>query len=1078
VWTPKRICLLVAGFLLFLTAYAVYAHFLGGIDGLKPLPEDYKPVTITNPLPEQPDTHSSTDLKLRQAFGEENPRLEECKIKMELQSGIVMATHDFSIEPDGRVRLTKFFIAIFGKHLGENGYPEINTVRSEVAFLRFDKPISNIFEMSSRKIVGGELEGEIYIINNRRTPQRDDDVCLFTQGPLFYQESRHQVWTDKTVRVTDLQSKPKPIIINGTGMDLYLTADPPAAAADPKGRKPHTEGPSGVDRIELRNDVDMNLWVDAHSGLLASGKGPADHPNPPAAGQALPEKAKVVIRTQGPFRYDMRTKFATFDISQQAGLRNIVSVDRINETEHKYDNLLCDHLEIQFHPNPPPGPAPAPAPAASAANPPTSPSARDNQAGEGLSIESAHATGKEVILKSDAENLVAYGNDFFFNNLTKCSTLKGSPKIWAMRDGSLIEAPELQLVEQKGGQQATALGEGNISMFDTKKNGRPLEAKWKKKLVYGKDGNYDLLVLEGDASFVNVEKDKDGKVIQSQELQGDLIKVWLEPPDKAAPPKENEQQQRKPHHVEAVGRVNALSDSMHVHDTDHLIIRFKDVPALAGTPVVADGGVGRPVPSATAGTPPDAADSHVVSKPSTVPPNPTAHEGTPNRSAPSASTPGKTPPPAHSKKPIDLSARLVEVDVLRSPEKNDLDKLWCEGMVKVHQDPETPEDRGVDIRGQTMQLTHHADGNVLAVTGDHAQVQLNKIFILGSEVNIDQTSNESWVNGAGIMRMLSTANFDGTKLEKPTELTVTWDKSMFFNGHDAKFQGLVRAAQDNGHLACDAMQVTFDRTISLKEGDKGTQPARVQDLLCNTDVWLEDSKYEGFRLLAYRRIDCPQLTVDNEAQDESIVHASGPGVVRLFQLGNKDEGLPGPGTNPAPRRPAQTEKKEARPAKAATKADEQEFKLTYTSYQGKMYANNKSGMATFWDHVVVIHLPTDNPHLPIDELRPPKGSMYLSCEQLEVFNHKSADGKTSTQEMLATKKVVIEGQDYSGRADKVKYDESKGQLILEGENGNMATLYQVRRGEEGKQIRGKKIFYYPQTGDFHGEDITTFKVDR
>ena len=37
-WNPKRATLLVAGFVLFVVCYFVYAYFLGGIDGLPPLP--------------------------------------------------------------------------------------------------------------------------------------------------------------------------------------------------------------------------------------------------------------------------------------------------------------------------------------------------------------------------------------------------------------------------------------------------------------------------------------------------------------------------------------------------------------------------------------------------------------------------------------------------------------------------------------------------------------------------------------------------------------------------------------------------------------------------------------------------------------------------------------------------------------------------------------------------------------------------------------------------------------------------------------------------------------------------------
>ena len=43
-WTPKRVLILVGGFALFLVGYAIYSYFLGGIDGLPPLPPEMLPV--------------------------------------------------------------------------------------------------------------------------------------------------------------------------------------------------------------------------------------------------------------------------------------------------------------------------------------------------------------------------------------------------------------------------------------------------------------------------------------------------------------------------------------------------------------------------------------------------------------------------------------------------------------------------------------------------------------------------------------------------------------------------------------------------------------------------------------------------------------------------------------------------------------------------------------------------------------------------------------------------------------------------------------------------------------------------
>jgi len=39
----------------------------------------------------------------------------------------------------------------------------------------------------------------------------------------------------------------------------------------------------------------------------------------------------------------------------------------------------------------------------------------------------------------------------------------------------------------------------------------------------------------------------------------------------------------------------------------------------------------------------------------------------------------------------------------------------------------------------------------MAVTGDLAEVQMDKLTIFGPEVNIDQKENKVWVNGLGAM---------------------------------------------------------------------------------------------------------------------------------------------------------------------------------------------------------------------------------------------------------------------------------------------------------------------------------------
>src|SRR5262249_50888448 len=154
------------------------------------------------------------------------------------------------------------------------------------------------------------------------------------------------------------------------------------------------------------------------------------------------------------------------------------------------------------------------------------------------------------------------------------------------------------------------------------------------------------------------------------------------------------------------------------------------------------------------------------------------------------------------------------------------------------------DDKGVDVRGEKLHLVRQVDGNILTVIGEYAHVQLDKLYIVGPEVNIDQTTNEAWVNGTGIMKLPGNGNIYGpkasqppsTKRSEPSDLTINWEKHMLFNGQVAHFDWpsdqrrgrSVQAELDNGHLACKALQVTLDRMVSLREGEKNKQQANVQ----------------------------------------------------------------------------------------------------------------------------------------------------------------------------------------------------------------------------------------------------------
>ena len=1094
VWTPKRVVLLAAGFVLFVLAYAGYSAVLGGINGLPPLPPEYLesgPAVIVKPKRE-----SSIVEKLEVAFGKNCEEINR-PIRLDLHSkNMVLTADQFVIVQPGakRVQLIKVSLGLFSKDRADGRGLEINTLKADEAFLDLDQPIEKQFDLAKRKIIAAELRNNIILVNNRRTPARDDDlIIIMKHGPLFYDEARHRVSTPDVVDLEDKQSKPKPITIQGKGLELELATETPTPKLGAPGHHVRSgETVSGVKRVDLLQDVRMTLYAGADSGFPGGARKPVPKPAGKTVGKpaATPEKAAVRIHTPGRFRYELSKDHdsATFDVpaptpGRKPGSPEFVTVVRELPAAKKdgtagtppQDTLTCTHLELRLTRRQGSGPA-AP---------------RDSSSSDqALDIETAHATAPEVALSSDSEGLIAYGNDFSYDREHRLTVLKGSPQMDALdKEGNRIRARELQIREVKqpgestdspGHQQATALGPGTIDLCskDDKSKEKPrtlMRASWNDRLVSTKDGPHDLLILTGGAAFEDFEHE--------QTLRADTLKVWLNPREDGAGQTSqaqtvSPQRARRPHHLEAVRNVSAHSAEMNIHDTSRLVVRFKDVPA---TPAPAAG----KLPGSTAG------GGNAAPAP---PPPPGAIGAAATASGAPMSSATANPATEAKQRPIELSARTVEAWVLRSDARNTLERLETEGSVQVHQAPARPEEKPVDIEGDTLQMHYHPDGNYLVVAADGAggglaQLHMDRMHIFGTEVNINQRTNEAWVPGGGCMQMESRTNFQGAQLDHDAVLEIYWDKSMYFNGRFAEFEGGtdkegakaggVQAKQEEARLTCKSMQVFFDRPISLKEGAKTEQPARVKSLGCYQSVQVEDSTFEGKKLVKFQRVKGTQMVMYVLEEDEgtrkstpnsspgNVVQTSGPGQVRLLQAGGADPlAPPMPSVTAAPGGGKTTP---ARPG-AAKAPGAEEMKMTFVSFESSMYANNHDNKAVFTKNVRVLNFPCQNPNQEIDldvmRVNMPEGGMYLECQQLDVQNRPAANGR-SNQEMWARGGVKVQARDFWGQSNTVTYNEAKDQIIFEGGADGLARLSKVPANKgKPQEFSGKKIIYIRSTGAF------------
>ncbi len=1049
-WTPRRLVILLGGVALVTAAYACYSLVFGHIDGLPPLPVAFlEKRAATDPDFIFRSSDAAIDVRLQRAFG---PNCIETSFnhKIELQkNGVILATNDVKIDPDGRCRLKPFSIAVV-KDRGPSQDAEIYTVHCDEAYLIFDEPAKNLTEIGKRRIVGCDLVSDpsllspdprchrITCVHNRGTTELDDDLTMETAGPVNYRElptpeppvdvGPPQIQTTSAVKLTDRRGSPRATTVTAQGMKIYLmAAATPAATPRAKGQ-PKTAAISGVRKVVLPETVAMDIWIDPGGGFLAPGR--AGGANTPTR-----ERSNVQITTPGAFTYEIgvETDLARFAMRPPIGPTDrpgFVQIVRpmVKNDVTLYDRLDCETLELQF------------------GHKPATPTQTRNEPGSNL--QWVHAFGQYVVMTSQADNMQANCKDLFHDALTKQTTLKGAPEVVALKDGHEIHAPELVLVnsDKSGAQEAFANGagyfKGHIAGEQAGKDGpRTLTAVWRDKMQYRKEAvsGIELITLIGAAAVEDPER--------KQSLAGEQIKLTLAPDPNAKDGRPGDPKV-KPRRLEVTGRVAADTAELKITDTEQLVLLFKDAPPSA-----------KPI-------------STIVATPTVVPGvQPLAPEGAPPAKVVETDT----------KRPLLVSARSVQAILLsHSNGLTDLETVHCEGRVKVHQEPQPPQVKPVDMHGDTLDVTRYPTGHKLVIAGDvdkAAEVHLPDLSLLGPTVILHQVENIAEVQGPGAMKMLSTTDFQGNKLAKPTELLITWKQEMHFNGTLARFQGHVQADQENTRLLCHGMQVTLDRPVRLNQQQPGaatsnTKTANVEKVVCETTgkegdppVSVVDSLRENGAITRYQRIESHELAV---FKSEQRMEAPGPGEVRIIQKGPKsDQALPGPIAQPV-------SKSKAPPPPSAPAAEE--YKLTWVRYNQRLTVFNDKHLAQFRKNVEVLHIPEDDPALHQDfnvvVAKLPPRALYLKSEELDVFSQDKGPQKSHVLQARIRAEVQVEN--IYGQADIITYDESKQQIIFQGAPDRPAKITQIQgRGQANKGTSGQKFIYNRLTGQLTGENVNS-----
>ncbi|HLW64455.1 MAG TPA: hypothetical protein VKS79_03985 [Gemmataceae bacterium] len=1091
--TSRRTMLWLAGIAAFGAAFLLYNSFLGWIDGLPALPERYLQVSHGETQPEEASPPEPKIVRmLRQAYGE-NCREAKYPIKLSVQvQGLLLATVQVDFE-EGRVRLAPFSLAMFGKTNLETGYPEINTIHCDVAYVTFDRPIRFWTDMSTAKLVSAEFlgveapldpnrdprGGKIWVVHNHCTPQADDDLVFATRGPVNYRDQTEQnsnipqIWTDSVVDITDYQSKPAHKI-DAVGMKVFLGPSAPRNGSDKKAAPASRAMSQQVRKMQLSSNVNMNLVLDG---------GLPGHPDKKSSSSAA-GCTRLFVWNPGSFLYDFETDHASFDLPPPNPAKLAPDIIRvIRELPDKQtDQLLCERLQLQFrHKN---AAIPSVAPNGSV----KAKAEADDADGRGLEIVTMRALGR-IALTADSENVRAFGNELDYNHDFEQTTVRGSPAT-VMRDASIIRCPEVRFIQRDGPAPPSnavelveigrCLGPGQARLVDDKE-GKQIDVTWRDLLLVQQEGALQRITVTGNATC--------DQRAEHQHMEGDLIRLWLKEDSvsptatqaafansmAAAPSarKGNEssagmndqassaERRKKPHKVLVVGHVSAYSPDMILRNAKQLTVWFQDVSLLpSGSQASA---VPQPVPA------------NNMSSSSTIVPLASLQSNEDALTASSSPTPFQ-PGPQELKIPLEVSAEIVESFIVRSGSSNELDRVYCKDHVEVHQEPKDPKDRALDIRCRELDLTHTPDGDRVRLRGtdsEWAMVQAQTMTLFGPKVMFDQKDNRAEIEDGGKMQLPASSSLNGEHLDKPSDIVVRWNGKMKFNGLSAEFHGGVIAEQDGVRVTCPTMNVYLDRQVSFKKLQQTSKAStakssgapntscqdddqpQVKKVVCHRGdentrqpVIITERVVKDDKLVRYQMIVAPNVAFIN---DESKLQADGPGEVRTLQYGDKMG-------------PDETGKDKS------SKEPEQELQLTRILFQGRMEANNRTRETKFISGVRAVHTPAEQIDIRIDEDHLPAGAFTLRCEHLTASFRMEAERKIPTME--ARKHAEIQSDEFSGRADEIFYDEGKNQQVtFMGTNSNLAeVIHRPIRGQEGRQYFGKTIMFWRKTNQVQVTD--------
>lgn len=637
------------------------------------------------------------------------------------------------------------------------------------------------------------------------------------------------------------------------------------------------------------------------------------------------------------------------------------------------------------------------------------------------------------------------------------------------RGQSSLTAPRVD-VQLGAGAKTTfesllCLGKGEIQYFNEETRELEFRALWKHHLSLKKDEQPGLHVVELEDEARFLQKKRATGLLASQ------IRVWLanlnvnvdtsSPGSASSEKKQDSGPKPEPKRMVALGNVAMTSDRLQIIDAKELDVVIEDaderqavriapksraelVPTEATAPFQTYSVRRQPVKQSIGAVASPSVKNRVVgfanvpaesdrdrgSEFDTLEESPAKPAGRSASSSPS------------SEKPINVRASRIVARMYRVPGNDNPQpkSIRCEGNVNITQDGESGK-KALAVDGDVVDLKSQAVGQeVIHVLGKPAVIKAQNYRIEGRDINLDLAMNQARVIGAGVLALPipANANLPGMGGAANPDLLVRWDKSMDFDGLQARFVRGIQANSGLMKLHCEQMTVEMVTRMSFRaistpssKSGKDANP-ELKTIRCEENVRFENTvRGPGNRVTGVYRGNVGDFLVN---QVTGKIEAQGPGKIRVWERQNKTESA--------------SATQNIIQANSPLPAEVSLWDFTFFEFEGTMKGSfspkDQASAPTSMvinDRVRVTRGPVEGPPQEVKSDKLPSMGVSIRCNQLKVVqNPKSKQNDRAFVELVGIGNTEVEG-----RVNKDQFQASGDEMNYDGANGNIKLRANGRR---------------------------------